>query len=247
MEKTQQILSISIWSNRQHKWWSNAALILPHIKRFSVSHAPKLKLILWRKAAPTAAISRGEVYHLQMFAAVLAFLTVNVSSAQKWTSVSLMALVSSHVWTACWVVMYLALPHQPTLPLITHLAFHPRFRDVLLQTSFHFKHNKHKYRVSHLGFTFHKEVEGNHLTCFLRHGPEPRDEPQQEPREAYLEAEQLLSLSPPGFTPPSVQHHPRSSSCGHGRVWHPIYHCAGHGALVRPSGPAVPPVVLQRF
>lgn len=141
----------------------------------------------------------------------------------------------------------MGLPHQATLPVITHLASPPRFRDVLLQTSFHFKHNKHKCRVSHLGFTFHKEVEGNRLTCFLRHGPKPRDEPQQEPREAYLEAEQLLSLSPPGFTAPSVQHHPRSSSSGHDRVWHPIYHRAGHGALVRPSGPAVPPVVVQRF
>lgn len=136
------------------------------------------------------------------------------------------------------------MPHPPTLPVITHLAFHPRFGDLLLLTSFHFKH---KYRVSHLGFTFHKEVEGNHLTCFLRHGPKPRDEPQQEPREAYLEAEQLLSLSPPGFTPPSVQHHLRSYSSSHCRVWHSIYHRAGHIALVRPSGPAVPPVVVQRF
>lgn len=92
--------------------------------------------------------------------------------------------------------------------------------------------------------SFHTEPGGNHLTCFLRGGPKPRDEPQQEAGEADLEAEQLLSLSPPGFTPPPVQHHSRSSSSGHGRVGHPLYHRAGHGALVGPSGPAAPPVVV---
>lgn len=90
-------------------------------------------------------------------------------------------------------------------------------------------------------------MKGNGLTCFRRHGAKPRDEPQQEPREAELEAEQLLSLSAPGFTPPPVQQHPRSSSSGHGRVRHPAYHRAGHGAPIRPSGPAVPPVVVQRW
>lgn len=98
-----------------------------------------------------------------------------------------------------------------------------------------------------MGFPCHGEATGDQLTCFLRHGPKPRYEPQQDSREAHLEAEQLLSLSPPSFTPPSVQHHSRFPSSGHGRVWHPVYHHAGHGALVRPSRPAGPPVVVQRF
>lgn len=127
--------------------------------------------------------------------------------------------------------------------VVAHLGFYPRSRD-----KFSFETQQARVSsVKHLGFAFRKEAQGNHLTCCLRHGPKPRHERQQEPREAYLEAEQLLSLSPPGFTPPSVQHHPRSSSSGHGRVRHPVYHRAGHGALIRPSGPAILPAVVQRF
>lgn len=125
--------------------------------------------------------------------------------------------------------------------------FHPRSRDGLLQATFYLKYNTLTWCKSLLGSTFHEEAKGNQLTCFQGHGPKPRHEPQQDPREAHLEAEQLLSLSAPCFTPPSVQHHPRSSSSGHGRVWHPIYHHAGHGARVGPSRPAGPPVEVQRF
>ena len=82
------------------------------------------------------------------------------------------------------------------------------------------------------------------LTCFPCHGLEPHDEPQQCPREAHLDGEQLLSLSPPGFAPPSVQHHSSSD----GRLRHPFNHHAGHGAPL--SGRAFrrnPRVVVQRY
>lgn len=122
------------------------------------------------------------------------------------------------------------------IPPITRPAFHPRFNTQV------FIHTSSTSIVE--AISIHTEPEGNHLTCFLRGGPKPSDEPQQEASEADLEAEQLLSLSPPGFTPPPVQHHSRSSSSGHGPVGHPLYHRAGHGALVGPSGPAARPVVV---
>lgn len=82
------------------------------------------------------------------------------------------------------------------------------------------------------------------LTCFLCHALEPYDEPQQYPRKAHLDGEQLLSLSPSGFAPAPVEHHSSSSD---GRLRHPFNHHAGHGALLEASVPAGPPVVVQRY
>lgn len=99
----------------------------------------------------------------------------------------------------------------------------------------------HKLHMNVVFFTY--MIRKLLLTCSLCRGLEHNDEPQQHPREAHLDGEQLLSLSPPGFAPPPAEHHSSSD----GRLRHPFNHHAGHSALLEASVPAEPPLVVHRY
>ncbi len=122
------------------------------------------------------------------------------------------------------------------------LWFHNRFL-FLRNTNSAWTLSSQKKHVIHVGWQWKTETFKLPLTCFLCHRLEPYDEPQQYPRKAHLDGEQLLSLSPPGFAPSSVQHHSSSD----GGLRHPCNHHAGHGTLLSASVPVEPPVVVQKY
>lgn len=103
-----------------------------------------------------------------------------------------------------------------------------------------FSQNK---RVIHVGWQLIKDTFKLPLTCFLCHRLDPHEEPQQYPRKAHLDGDQLLSLSPSGFAPTPAKH-PSSSD---GRLRHPVNHHAGHGALLASRVLMEPPLVAQRY
>lgn len=109
--------------------------IVPHIKRYPVSHTPKKKHILWRQAAPpTAAISMCIISRC-----VLLFLCECVnclkSAHQLHCGIDILARFYSLLGGSLTAYLTVDLSHQPTLPGIVS----PTFLRCSLRTTFLFQ------------------------------------------------------------------------------------------------------------